>query len=269
MVGILDGNKPGISCVGIIDEGRVGMIEGAVVFPTSVGNPDGDGGGIMDGIPLGRNVVGCHVGGIVGTAGGTVVGEGNCMEGGLPAGVGPVGSAVGVWVGIPDGTKFGSSAVGRSAGGGVVATTGGMLPWGVVNDRAVGGGDGSMDGVVLGKSIVGNSKGLSVAINVSIPDGEGPAMKGGDIFGKGVDGEIDGDGVGNVGGNTPDSSGVGIDDGDSVGMMEGIIVGRATPGVPVGSGEVFHGANVGGEMVIWVGSMVTGSRVSFHLAKEQ
>ena len=163
---------------------------------------------------------------------------------------------------------MGSSDGGNSVGD-EVGTADGVLLGEVFNGRAVGDGGGSMDGVVLGKSIVGISKGLSVALNVSIPDGEGPAMKGGDIFGKGVDGEIDGDGVGNVGGNTPDSSGVGIDDGDSVGMMDGIIVGRATPGVPVGSGEVFHGANVGGEMVIWVGSMVTGSRVSFHLAKEQ
>ena len=66
----------------------------------------------------------------------------------------------------------------------------------------------------------------------------------------------------------------------SVGTAEGILFGTVVVGpwygAPVGQNDgivvvigLFHGANVGGEMVIRVGSMVTGSRVSFHLAKEQ
>ena len=114
--------------------------------------------------------MGCLVGDIVETIGGTGAGGSEGIEEGSLVDVGPVGRVEGNGVGVINCTKVGQTAVGKYMGD-RVGTTCGIPSGDVFNCRPVGDGDGSKNGVPPGKPVVGSTDGLVVGINTGGADG--------------------------------------------------------------------------------------------------
>ena len=178
--GIKDGIQLGTNVVGRHDGDIVGVIESMVVGG-GVGVGEGYGEGLMDGSPLGRRVVGCHMGDIVETTGGISVGECEGIEQRFLVDAGPAGRAGRDGVDIINCTKVGQAGACKSMGD-RVGTIDGMPLGGVFNGRAVGDGNSSINGVVLGTSVVGGTEGIIVGISIGGADGEGPHIKDGDAL---------------------------------------------------------------------------------------
>ena len=168
-VGGMDGGKLSISHVGITNGDGVGMMEGIVVGEASVGILVGDE-GIKDCILVGTDVVGRHVGDIIGITNGTVVPDGDSIREGVRVGVGGVGTADSDRVGNVGVSRLGSFVGGKTLLEGV-GTGDGIVVGEAVKCRAVIGGEGTHNGAAHGRYVIGDIEGLIVGIGVGVTEG--------------------------------------------------------------------------------------------------
>ena len=179
-VGNIVGNKVGTSSVvGIIDGDGVGMMEGIVIGETSVGSPVGDE-GIKDCILVGTNVVGRHVGDIVGITNGTVVGDGVSIGEGVLVGVEEVSNADSEGVDNQGVSRLASFVVGQTLLEGV-GTVDGVVVGEAVKCRAVFGGEGNRDGAAHSRYVIGDIVGRIVGSDVGGTEGTGLVIGWGDV----------------------------------------------------------------------------------------